>query len=257
MSTLGPEGRALFRSAQRDLTPTDADRARMDRVFAAKLGVAAGASATLATTGASASVPPAAAGGPAATTATGLVLAKILGVLAIVGASAALYFSFSRHDSTLGGVPAPAAHTAAAAPSQPVPVSTGAPAEHTDAPVVPFVTPYDLPSVASGRRASPATPTASTNAGTIAAETRLLRDADAALRGGDAILALKLLDEHARTYPKGVLREERSAERIFALCKLGRVSEARSEAAPFLRDNTESPLAASVRSSCGGDSDAP
>jgi RNA polymerase sigma-70 factor (ECF subfamily) len=60
-----------------------------------------------------------------------------------------------------------------------------------------------------------------------------------------------LLDEHARTYPTGVLAEERSAERVLTLCKLGRKAQARTEAARFLRATPDSPLAQSIRSSCG------
>ncbi|MGH7440330.1 MAG: hypothetical protein ACRENE_31945 [Polyangiaceae bacterium] len=87
---------------------------------------------------------------------------------------------------------------------------------------------------------------------TIGAETQLLRRADQALRNGDPARALDLLDEHARTFPNGVLAQERSAERVTTLCALGRSSEARAEAARFLAATAESPLADAVRGSCGG-----
>jgi hypothetical protein len=86
--------------------------------------------------------------------------------------------------------------------------------------------------------------------GSVGDETHLLREADAALRGGDAARALALLDDHARLYPSGVLAEERSVERIFALCKLGRTTEARAHATRFLRAHPDSPLADGVRASC-------
>jgi hypothetical protein len=88
----------------------------------------------------------------------------------------------------------------------------------------------------------------------VAEETRILGAANEALRAGganDATRALALLDEHARAFPNGVFAEERSALRVSALCKLGRVREAGEEAGRFLRANADSPLAASVRSSCG------
>jgi hypothetical protein len=71
------------------------------------------------------------------------------------------------------------------------------------------------------------------------------------MRSGDPRRALDLLDEHARTFPNGILAEERSVERVSALCTLGRVAEAREEATRFLRATPDSPLAESVRSSCG------
>jgi hypothetical protein len=85
---------------------------------------------------------------------------------------------------------------------------------------------------------------------TLEAETRLLRDADVALRSGDAQRALALLDEHAARFPDGVLQEERAAERVLALCGLGRTSEARADVDRFLRERPRSPLADRVRSSC-------
>jgi hypothetical protein len=83
-------------------------------------------------------------------------------------------------------------------------------------------------------------------------ETRLIGAADAALRAGDGASALLRLDEHARSFPDGVLAEERSAERVLALCALGRDADARTEADRFLSDRPRTPLAAKVRASCGG-----
>jgi hypothetical protein len=87
---------------------------------------------------------------------------------------------------------------------------------------------------------------------TVAAEARLLRDADAALRAGDAAHALALLDQHAASFPGGVLVEEREAERVVVLCALGQVDAARQAGAAFVRDHSHSPLAARVRASCTG-----
>jgi outer membrane protein assembly factor BamD (BamD/ComL family) len=87
----------------------------------------------------------------------------------------------------------------------------------------------------------------------IAVETSLVRGADEALRAGDAARALALLEEHARRFPHGILAEERSAERVSALCKLGRIDDARVEANQFLAATPDSPLSTSVRASCGGD----
>ena len=89
-------------------------------------------------------------------------------------------------------------------------------------------------------------------ASSVGAEVALLRDAHAALQSGNAALAVVLLDEHARRFPTGALGEERDAARIFALCALGRTSEARASTDRFLAAYPRSPQAARVRSSCGG-----
>ena len=125
--------------------------------------------------------------------------------------------------------PTPTGATAAAATARTT--TAAAPAPHAGTPP-PISKP--APSVAS----------------TLDDETRLVRDADAALRGGDASGALALLDQHARTFPHGVLAEERAAERVLVLCALGRTGEARTAAASFLRDRPLSPLATRIRSSC-------
>ncbi|KYF49516.1 hypothetical protein BE04_37450 [Sorangium cellulosum] len=74
--------------------------------------------------------------------------------------------------------------------------------------------------------------------------------AQGALRAGDAGRALALLEEHAAEFRAGTLRQERMAARVFALCALGRIDEARAEAARFLRDAPRSPLAERVRAAC-------
>jgi RNA polymerase sigma-70 factor (ECF subfamily) len=77
-----------------------------------------------------------------------------------------------------------------------------------------------------------------------------VRGGVAALHAGDAARALALFDQHARTYPNGLLSEERAAERVLALCDLGRHAEARLGAGEFLRQYPRSPLAARLRESC-------
>jgi hypothetical protein len=90
----------------------------------------------------------------------------------------------------------------------------------------------------------------SVDADTLVAETRRLREAHAALQGGDGARALALLQEQSAVGPQ--LREERAAARILALCSLGRKDEARIAAARFLGESPRSPLADRVRASCAG-----
>jgi hypothetical protein len=97
-----------------------------------------------------------------------------------------------------------------------------------------------------------ASPTSSGPTSTIEAETRMLREAQTALRDGRADSALAILDKHGASFKEGVLREERIAARVLALCNLGRVDEARAEGRRFLRESPRSPLAERVRTSCAG-----
>jgi hypothetical protein len=101
--------------------------------------------------------------------------------------------------------------------------------------------------------ASPAAPSVTTMAApsSLDSEIALLRDAHAALRGGDAPHALALLDAHDHLYPMGALSEDTAAERIYALCALGRVAEARELAERFIAAHPASPHASAVRASCG------
>jgi len=86
-------------------------------------------------------------------------------------------------------------------------------------------------------------------ADTLGEETRLLRDADQALRAGNAERALSLLDEHAARYPHGVLEPERTAERMIARCKLGQ-ADAKS-AQSYLSAHANSAFAARIQDACG------
>lgn len=88
-------------------------------------------------------------------------------------------------------------------------------------------------------------------------EIRLLHEAQSALAAHDPSRALARLDEHAARYPHGSLRQESLAERVVALCQLGRTDEACSLAAPLLRENTRSPAVERVRASCVGNAATP
>jgi hypothetical protein len=89
---------------------------------------------------------------------------------------------------------------------------------------------------------------ASPTTDTLAAETSLLRDADQALRAGNAQRALTLLDEHAARFPHGVLEPERSAERMIARCKLGQVDAKTAQS--YLATHAGSSFAARLQDAC-------
>jgi hypothetical protein len=274
MSELTPEDDALIRQARLGLQPTSEDHARVRGKVLARVGLGLGAAtATLSATGATA----------AATSGTALVL-KALGTLVVVAsvAGGAFVIHERRQEKTPASSPkvAIAFTPPSAAPENmatPLPESPSAPIPPLPvAPVDPPVEPHPparLVAPSPPVRSTASVPTASTAvplleaiatpapsdpppaavpAGpvTVAAEARLLRESDEALRSGDGARALALLDEHAATFPSGVLVEERMAERVVVLCALGRTAEAQQAAAVFLRDHDRSPLAARVRGSC-------
>jgi len=264
MSRLGPDSRALFRGARRELAPDDADRTRVARALALKLGVAA---ATVSGTASSASaVAGAGAGATAAGTASAgagasaLLLAttaKWISVVVLVGAAGAIGAGAISGDGSARSNAPPAARSATTETrprATPAPLQTAAPVAGLVVPptVVPSARPAPRPVVRPLTRddAPAATPTRA-----IADETRLLRLADEAMRRGDARAALGLLDEHAELFPAGVLSEERSAERAYVLCALGRDADARDEAARFVRTFPGSPLTDRVRATCASRGD--
>ena len=85
---------------------------------------------------------------------------------------------------------------------------------------------------------------------TLRGEIELLEDVRSALERGDGGRALQRLDAHV-TGDRQLLAERRAA-RILALCQLGRIDEARRDAASLLRDEPASLQRAAVERSCAG-----
>lgn len=154
----------------------------------------------------------------------------------------------ARPDSTISNaLPAPLT----SAPPKTSPVSAPRPVRHPDpieeeAPIE--VAPAPSASAAIDRVANSEPPAAHNS--TLSAEMALLREAEAAMNGGDPSRALARLDDLGARYPRGQLREERLAARVFALCAAGRAKEARAEAEQLLREVPGSMHAARIRASC-------
>lgn len=117
----------------------------------------------------------------------------------------------------------------------------------------------EFPAAPAPRPAKPASPTAreleptgSDTAKSLAAETSLLEQANAAVREGDGVRALALLGEYDKQYKSGVLFEERSAAEVLAQCLVGRDDQARAKARTFLRRWPHSPLVRRLNASCAG-----
>ncbi len=136
--------------------------------------------------------------------------------------------------------------------SVPAPLETIEPPETIESPEVieppegiePPSEPASSPKPARSRPVRPAADA------TLHAEMALLRPAQQALRAGHHARALRLLDDHARSFPSSALAEERSLSRIIALCGVGKGEQARREAATFGRRHPGSPLTTRAQTAC-------
>jgi hypothetical protein len=232
---MNPEARRIIQLARQARTPTVADKRRVRAAVA--LGVAAAAVAVPASAAAGASAKAAGAAG-AFGVFTGL--RGIVSVVAIASTSvgAGAYFWEHAHAARPSEGPAPVS-LAPLPPVAPQPVPVSAPAVVTPAPVATA----EHPSEARGRaRVSPLDP--------LAAELTLLQSAKQAWREGRPQAALELAQKHAQLYPRSQLASERDALKVFALCGLGRTSDARDLGASLLAREPASPFRASIEQSC-------
>jgi len=284
MSKLSPEARALFDAVSDGDGPSDDDRARVRGKLAVRLGAGVAVGTAVGTTVASGS----AVAGAKVGVFGGLAM-KLLAVVAVAGGIGGATYAATRDDAPAllarGGLversasvgervvresaidertadassppaasvePAPAAEKPA--DPEPPPHRRVGPAP-TDAPPAaapPSMVPAPASTTPTTVGVAPAAPGTASPAArdSLSEETALLGEAQAALRQGHGDAALHALDRHSERFRSGALREEGQATRILVLCQLGRVDEARAEAARFLRDAPRSPMAARVRASC-------
>jgi hypothetical protein len=222
MSEFRPEVRALIRAGRTALLPTVADRERVFAGLAVRLGYTPE------------SPPPALA---ATKTGAGRVLS--LGAAGLVVAAlvtCAVLWSSKRPSVATAPVPvtpAVAPRSAAAVPVAPIAI---------EAPAV-------APRLADS--AAPRAPAKSheKHADSLNQEVALLARAETELHAGAFAKALAPLDEHARSFPRGVLAPERIAARVHALCGLGRVAEANTELARIAPGSLQE---SSARDACAG-----
>ena len=240
MNGLSSEARELLRTARSFDEPSMADARRVRASVFAKVGVAVGAGAAL--TAATQSI----AASPMA--ALGATVTKLGAALVIAGGLATASYVALRAPSAK---PVPAEVAESRVPHM-------APQKVAPA-VVPSVVSESEPRVevpapppAKSVRARPADRTARAPRTTadLEGEARLLEQADADLRRGDANAALARLAEHAAKYPTGALREEREGIRVVALCRAGR-EEGKLAAQRFLARSPRSALATRIRVVCG------
>jgi hypothetical protein len=85
----------------------------------------------------------------------------------------------------------------------------------------------------------------------IAAQLKLLDSARSALAGGNASRSLQLLDQYARTYPRGKLSQEATLLRVEALMRSGKKAQAVSLARRFRTAHPASPYTQRLESIVG------
>ena len=221
MAALSPKAQAVIQDGLQELRPAAGERGRLEALLDARLSAIA----------------PPVYQEPSPVRAGGWRLMTSLGVgVALVGGAA---FLMLRPKPS----PAPVAMSSSLAsqPSAPpIAVQPEAPAPEVTAVVVPE------PARAAKAQVEPQAPAARPQ-DRLAQEVALLSRATSDLRAGRAANALKLLDEHQRKFPNGVLGVERRAVRAQALCTLKRVGEGRAELAHLA---PQSPAAGRAKQLC-------
>jgi hypothetical protein len=130
---------------------------------------------------------------------------------------------------------------AAAFQRQPTSSATASPRAPTPSTTV---LPAPAPAPATRHRREPAPPAPS-----LSDEMQHMRPAQLALAAGDPQTALTRLEDYARAFPEGRLREEHLALRAIARCQLGSTGAA-DEATRFLQAHPDSMFAERVRGAC-------
>ena len=201
MSDLGPEAQTLIRAGRSAMRPTAADRERIAAVLRTRRGL-----------------PPEPAISSASSLGWPAISAMVLG-LGTVG----LFVGAGAVQRALADTEAPRALTASV--GAPVRAASAASTLAADSPASLPATERDRSVEAKQARARKPT------ADRLAEEVDILSRAQRQLLEGQFAEALKLLAEHARSFPHGTLAPERRAARIQALCALGKMSEANAELA--------------------------
>jgi len=109
---------------------------------------------------------------------------------------------------------------------------------------VPAATPQSAASVQSS-------PSSARDPDSLARETALIRAARSALKRGESALCLRYLAQHALSFPDGVLREERLATEVLALCAQGKRVAAQAALQRFVLAAPESPYTTQLARTCG------
>jgi hypothetical protein len=221
---MDPIARDLLERAQNAHDPTAGDRARVRKKLASRIG--AGVLLT---------------GGTAKATGLGWALMAKIAVPVVAAFAVGGYF-LTHHASHTTEIAAPVTTARVAAPETP----TAMPESIAVATITePTASALAQPIPSTHVKTAPPAATAD-----LAAETLLLADAQSAIQRSDFGSALATLDRYEKTFPNGLLTEERIAARVVALCGADRKAEALALSKTFLARYPRSPLAPRVKSAC-------
>lgn len=201
---------------------------------------------------------------PPASSGLGLTVLKIAGGLAVLGAIGLGVGSMLPRGPGPTSEPAPTP-TPAIAASEPAPAPAPEPAPPPEPPPeeppaiepLPEPTPEPepkmdvepIPVAPKPRPASHPAP-ASAEPKTLADELALMQSITASLKSNDAGKTLRLVREHERDFPQGQFIEERRAAKARGLCRKGKSSAGRKEAARFEKRWPKSIHLSAVREDC-------
>ncbi len=232
MTDLSPEARALLGAARSFDEPGEDDFRRVRVSVLTKVAAGVGAAVGVGTSASYAA---------GASALLGSAAVKVSAAVLVVAGLAGTYVAVRPH------VEAPrAAHVAPTvlAPTNDVPAARP-PIDDSNASSVTVHSPTKSRPVAAPQRRR--------TTADLEGEARLLEEADAELRAGNAQAALRPLAEHAARYPNGALSEEREGIRAIALCRGGRTLEGTAAAERLLSATRKTALASRVRTACNID----
>jgi RNA polymerase sigma-70 factor (ECF subfamily) len=237
---LDPEARRILDLARAARTPSEDDRARLQRRLTTAIGVSIASGASIAAAEAGKSI------GVGKATGSLVALKFWVGGGALVAVAAVSYLSLGPATRTPRAT-GPATALAARAVSAPSTSVTEPPVMATQAGEQAPAENARAPERAARHPERHQKPAA---LAPLASELELLHRAQAAWRSGDGKLALALLDQHAASYPRSSLSLERDGLRVLTLCELGRHEEASRSAHSFLVRAPRSPMRPSIEQSC-------
>jgi hypothetical protein len=223
MGSLNGDANDVVRAGRNALRATTADRERIERALAARLGPHA--------------FPPNTAVTSSARLLTLRAIASVAMGACVIGG--VFYASSSRSNEEIAVAVVPTNRQVANPSTLPSMASNSAPTAGVAQPAEPTT---KLPAEPT----SSAPVSAPRRQDALTQEVALLSRAVAALNAGRAGEALTTLNEHQRQFPRGVLGVERKAAKAQALCSLGRLSEGRAELAHLSPKSTAASRAKQV-----------
>ena len=188
----------------------------------------------------------------------GLTILKIVGGLAVLGAvvggAVALSTTPAPGAAEPPGAPVPVAAAPETEPEPPPPLAPPPTPETVSAPdPMPSAPEPVAPVLAPKKERIKSTKPPAAEPKTLADELALMQSITASLKADDAPRTLRLVREHERDFPKGQFVEERRAAKARGLCRKGKKSAGRKEAARFEKRWPKSIHLAAVREDCGLD----